>query len=167
MDGWNTIVSFWDGIFSGPILVSGSVHRFFWIMVVIILGELVVDVQLLHLHYTPEFTNMTSGKYPFSLGNTSSFMVDIPASHVSFRGCTFKFHKLEKAYRHSWLFIVRNVCLCLSSLPCFRWLLKRKVHTCWAPSLGFLAKSLTCRERRAKRLSQLGDLHGNLSIPRR
>ena len=26
MDGWNTIVSFWDGLFSGPeMLVSGSV----------------------------------------------------------------------------------------------------------------------------------------------
>ena len=26
MDGWNTIVSFWDGLFSGVMLVSGSVR---------------------------------------------------------------------------------------------------------------------------------------------
>ena len=26
------------------------------------------------------------GKSPFSIGNTSSFMVEVPASHVSFRG---------------------------------------------------------------------------------
>jgi len=26
MDGWNTIVSFWDGLFSGAMLVSGSVY---------------------------------------------------------------------------------------------------------------------------------------------
>ena len=25
MDGWNTIVSFWDGLFSGAMLVLGSV----------------------------------------------------------------------------------------------------------------------------------------------
>ena len=25
MDGWNTIVSFWDGLFSGATLVSGRV----------------------------------------------------------------------------------------------------------------------------------------------
>ena len=25
MDGWNTIISFWDGLFSGDMLVSGSV----------------------------------------------------------------------------------------------------------------------------------------------
>ena len=25
MDGWNTIVSFWDGVFSGAMLVSGRV----------------------------------------------------------------------------------------------------------------------------------------------
>ena len=28
MDGWNTIVSFWDGLFSGAMLVSGMA-RFF------------------------------------------------------------------------------------------------------------------------------------------
>ena len=27
------------------------------------------------------------GKSPFSIGNTSSFMVDFPASHVNFQGC--------------------------------------------------------------------------------
>ena len=26
-DGWNTIVSFWDGLFSGAMLVSGSVSK--------------------------------------------------------------------------------------------------------------------------------------------
>ena len=29
MDGWNTIVSFWDGLFSGAMLVSGSVGGMF------------------------------------------------------------------------------------------------------------------------------------------
>ena len=27
MDGWNTTVSFWDGLFSGAILVLGSVSK--------------------------------------------------------------------------------------------------------------------------------------------
>ncbi len=26
MDGWKTILSFWDGLFSGAMLVSGNVH---------------------------------------------------------------------------------------------------------------------------------------------
>ena len=29
MDGWNTIVSFWDGLFSGAMLVSGRVSHCF------------------------------------------------------------------------------------------------------------------------------------------
>ena len=28
MDGWNTSVSFWDGLFSGAMLVSGRVFAF-------------------------------------------------------------------------------------------------------------------------------------------
>ena len=36
----------------------------------------------------PEFTNMTGWKHPnFQYGNTSTQLVDFPASHVSFRGC--------------------------------------------------------------------------------
>ena len=36
MDGWNTIVSFWDGLFSGAkMLVSGRVVFSYWIMQVI------------------------------------------------------------------------------------------------------------------------------------
>ena len=35
---------------------------------------------------TPLKTNMTLGKSQCSIGSTSSFMVDVPASHVSFRG---------------------------------------------------------------------------------
>ena len=33
MDGWNTIVSFWDGLFSGTMLVSGNVPCLFGLVV--------------------------------------------------------------------------------------------------------------------------------------
>ena len=39
MDGWNTIVSFWDGLFSGAIIVSGSV-------VICLVGDFVISVWL-------------------------------------------------------------------------------------------------------------------------
>ena len=31
MDGWNTIVSFWDDLFSGAMLVSGNVGQCIWV----------------------------------------------------------------------------------------------------------------------------------------
>ena len=36
--------------------------------------------------WAPEILNIAIGQSPFSTGNTSSFMVDFSASHVSFRG---------------------------------------------------------------------------------
>ena len=35
MDGWNTIVSFWDGLFSGAMLVSGSVYSWLFCIAIV------------------------------------------------------------------------------------------------------------------------------------
>ena len=46
---------------------------------------------------TPKKTNMTLENPPCSIGNTSSFMVDFPASHVSFRGGMSTCHGQRKS----------------------------------------------------------------------
>ena len=50
-------------------------QHFFWFMLLVTLLK----------------TNMTLENHIFSMGNTSSFMVDFPASHVSFQGCMGNF----------------------------------------------------------------------------
>ena len=61
MDGWNTIVSFWDGLFSGAMLVSGSV--FLRGGGVALGGKKIHDVNLICLLDCFKFLRFLGGRY--------------------------------------------------------------------------------------------------------
>ena len=68
MDGWNTIVSFWDGLFSGAMLVSGSVYS--WLFCIV--G--VVEFFFVFLRFHPLLIDGITAQSPdFFRGNCLEF----------------------------------------------------------------------------------------------
>ena len=64
MDGWNTIVSFWDGLFSGELLVLGSVsYVSFCIYMISKINTYRKDIRVLFIRISPtwwQFQDPTS-----------------------------------------------------------------------------------------------------------